>query len=160
MILDQIKNYKAYFRNGVLDKAFEFLKNLKADTPDGKCQIDGANIYAIVSSYDPKPFESCGLEAHRKYIDIQCVVSGSEMIGWAPTKLLASKTPYSKEKDVEFFVVPDEHLQKVELSQGLFVFLLPDDAHMPGIRIDAKKGHVKKAVVKIKYDFWNKAFHS
>jgi len=158
MIVDRIENAGLYFRNGALDKAFDFIKSLKPDVAEGKYQIDGANIYAMVSSYDAKPFESCIMEAHRKYIDIQCVLSGSELLGWASIKDLAIKTPYNSDNDAEFYVVPDSHMPKIELSAGLFVFLLPEDAHMPGIRIENKNAKVKKTVIKVKYDYWNKSF--
>jgi hypothetical protein len=76
----------SYFKNrGKWDKAFNFLKS--NDLPGleiKRYDIDGDNLFAPVSEYMTKNEEDAKYEAHQKYIDIQYVVSGKELIGVAP----------------------------------------------------------------------------
>ena len=52
-------------------KAFEFLRRPDlADLPDGRHEIDGDEIFAMISSPALKPFGTGKVESHRKYIDI------------------------------------------------------------------------------------------
>ena len=54
-----------------------------AALPLGKTPIDGENIYINFSEYETKPGEKVVLESHRKYIDIQVMVEGEELMGYA-----------------------------------------------------------------------------
>ncbi|MCK7521454.1 MAG: YhcH/YjgK/YiaL family protein [Ignavibacteriales bacterium] len=68
--------------------------------------IDGDKLYSPVSEYMTKNEEDAKYEAHRKYIDIQYVASGKELIGVAPVSQMGEiLTPYDETKDVEFMKV-------------------------------------------------------
>jgi YhcH/YjgK/YiaL family protein len=153
---DQSINKKAfavsYFKNKERwDKAFNFLKS--NDLPSlelKKHVIDGENLFVNVSEYNTKEAADGKFEAHRKYIDLQYVITGSEMIGVAP---LASKDtitqPYDEKKDVEFLKFSNETFYQATPA-NFFVFF-PDDGHMPSIKTDSI-APVKKLVVKLKID--------
>ncbi len=130
-------------------KAFGFLKNNELRSMELKrYDIDGDNVYATVSEYITKSPGDTHYEAHRKYIDIQYVVSGKERIGIAPLSTKqAVIQPYDPVKDIEFMSVSGgrEHLA----IPGRFFILFPGDAHMPGL-MDGSKDTVRKVVVKIK----------
>src|SRR5574340_275000 len=85
MIIDHLKNAALYY--GMSEKfaaAFNYLKNSDlSNINPGKYEIDGSNIYALVQRYMTKPRENGFWEAHRRYIDIQYVVKGVELIGYA-----------------------------------------------------------------------------
>ena len=68
-----------------MQKALEFLREIQDKViPDGNVEIDGTNVYAIVQSYISKPDAATPkFEAHLKYIDIQYMISGKELMGWA-----------------------------------------------------------------------------
>ena len=67
-----------------LAKGIDFLLNFDTTQPDGKYEVDGENIYALVSTGHTKPAEKPVYEAHRKYIDLQYIVKGEEDTGFVP----------------------------------------------------------------------------
>ena len=83
MLISSIKNYKNILKTfPKLDIVFDFLlNNISNKTPDGRYCIT-KNIYAIVSISAPKPKKEQFLEAHKKYIDLQYVISNTDNIGW------------------------------------------------------------------------------
>jgi YhcH/YjgK/YiaL family protein len=117
--------------------------------PDGKYEIDRSNIFYIVQRYDTKPFAEGKLETHKKYIDIQFIVTGEEILGYTPfdTDNLQIIKPYDASKDICFYQKPEE-LSAVKLSQNMFCLLYPQAAHMPG-KYFAASSNVLKVVVKI-----------
>jgi len=79
-----------------MQRALDFLQQVRgADLPDGRVEIDGDSVFALVQSYptvaasDPVLFE-----AHRKYIDVQYVAAGQEVIAWASTDHLTVTADY------------------------------------------------------------------
>lgn len=149
MILDKIENMSHYITSPAWMQAMTFLQNLKADIADGEYEIDGSEIFARVMTYSTKKIEDAYPEAHRKYIDIQAVLSGEEMVAWYPLKDLQERVEYDAESDVVFYdrqtVMPSSSI----LSEGLFMAFFPEDAHMPSISSGQRACTVKKVVIKI-----------
>ncbi|MBI1810925.1 MAG: YhcH/YjgK/YiaL family protein [Nitrospirae bacterium] len=150
MIADRIENKWIYFNEGTrLYEGFRFITEVfNQDTPDGKYEINGSEIYAMVQSYTTDLPENKKLESHRRYIDIQYIVSGKEAIGWLPTEGLKVMTPYSEENDVIFYHSA-EGMSQLVLTPGMFAVFYPSDAHRPGCFLD-KAEQVRKIVVKVK----------
>jgi len=148
MIVDKLKNINLYLNmNKGFEKVFEFIeKFLELNLPDGQYELDGKNVYAMVQSYDTVPEYEKQWEAHKKYIDIQYVVSGTESIYWSNIDKLHQSTIYDMEKDI-YFLNGEEGTQ-VKVEQGCFVILMPEDAHKPGC-LYKTAGGVKKIVVKV-----------
>lgn len=131
------------------EQAFQFLGRPDlAALPDGRAAIDGDNVYAEVQSYATKPQSAAKYEAHRRYIDVQFVVSGEEFIGCAPIEKLNLTTPYHQEHDYLLGDVAAGDATLVRLQAGQFAVLYPSDAHAPRLAIDAPT-QVKKIVVKV-----------
>ena len=88
MIVDKTDNLKQYTHLGSkFQKAFTFITDPELMLLDnGKYEIDGDNVYALVSEYKTKNEIDGKFEAHKKYIDIQFVAKGTELIGYAPFK--------------------------------------------------------------------------
>jgi YhcH/YjgK/YiaL family protein len=148
MIIDKIENSKLY--EGIsqrIKEAFEYIRNtdLKNIKP-GKYEIDGENIFALISEYKTKAESEGKLEAHRKYIDVQYVISGEELMGYAPLGDQIILEPYKEESDISFFK-GEKSLTKV--SSGMFAIFFPEDVHMPGISTE-KVSDVKKLVIKVR----------
>ncbi len=142
----------SYFKNKERwDKAFLFLKSNNLQGLELKrYDIDDDKVYAPVSEYLTKNEPDARFEAHRKYIDIQYVVSGTEIIGFAP---VSQKTevlePYDSTKDIEFLVVGNgENL--IATPDRFFIFF-PEDAHRPGVKYQ-ENSPVRKVVVKVKIE--------
>ena len=149
MIVDRIENSNAYPLGKAWQTAFEFLSALKPDVEDKKYHIQGTDIFAMVSSYKTRLAGVAQFEAHRKYVDIQTVLSGSEEIGWLPVGGLLTKQPYNASKDIEFYHHPDVNYTRINVSPGTFVVLFPRDAHQPSLMVGNTPESVKKVVIKI-----------
>ncbi|MCB2156599.1 YhcH/YjgK/YiaL family protein [bacterium] len=149
MIFDVMENGPKYVPAGSrLARAFEFLLNeLDPNAPDGRIDVVGDEVFALVQSYPPKPEADCRFEAHRKYIDIQVVLGGAEAMGWAPAEGLKVETPYDAETDVGFFQKPEAYTLLNGLPQ-MFALFYPHDAHMPQVRIPQSE-IVRKVVMKV-----------
>jgi YhcH/YjgK/YiaL family protein len=147
MIVDHIRNAQAYAKLG--ERVAAGLKYLTetnfAGMPNGKVEIRGKEIYAIVNQYETKPQDQGKWEAHRRYIDIQYVVGGCEKVGFGDVADMKIAQDYNAEKDCAFYSGKGDF---VSLSPGLFAIFLPHDAHMPGVTHGAPS-KVTKVVVKV-----------
>jgi len=140
----------SYFKNKERwDKAFLFLKNSDLKTLEIKRHdIDSDNLYAPISEYLTKNEEDARFEAHKKYIDIQYVISGTEQMSVAPLSSLAEVlTPYDETKDVGFMTVSNaSHFTAT--PENFFIFF-PSDIHRPSVKV-GENSQVRKVVVKVK----------
>lgn len=149
MILDTLANHAQY--SGIsprFARAFAFLQQITADAAIGRHEIDGEEIYAFVQKHATKPIAEKQLEAHRKYIDIQYMVQGREIIMWAPLADLKECTmPFDPVVDAALFKgIPE--MVPVQVSPGQFALLFPEDGHAPSCAWDAP-AEVLKVVVKV-----------
>ena len=146
MLIDNLQNADRYSPlHPDFIGAFAFLRRVDVDRlPNGRHEIDGDRIYAIVSRDQGRGREQSLLEAHRRYIDIQFVVSGEECIGWLPlSDCKRVSSPYNADKDLEFFF--DRPATWLVVSPGNFAVFYPEDAHAPL----AAQGPIHKVVVKV-----------
>jgi YhcH/YjgK/YiaL family protein len=142
----------AYFKNKERwDKAFGFLKSSDFSKLEIKrYDINGDNLYATVSEYLSKNIENAKFEAHQKYIDIQYVISGSEMMGVAPMSMKKDVlAPYDATKDIEFMTVTQNSEYKA--TPDRFFIFFPSDIHRPSVKVD-ENSQVRKVVIKVKID--------
>ena len=148
MIADKLSNWRRYEALAHLKPAFEFLEGqTEVCLGSGRIEIDGDRLFALVQAYTPGPVAEGRFETHRRYADIQFVSRGREMIGCAPADQLEVESPYDPEKDVAFYALPKTFSQ-LALSDGCFAVFYPEDAHMPGRRLDSDD-QVCKIVVKV-----------
>lgn len=148
MILDKLENAALYSYISLnLKKGFEFLKNTDLSTLEpGRYEIEGNDVFALVSEYDSKKHEDCRLEAHHTYTDIQYLVSGKELIGFVTLKNQAVLTEFNAEKDIVFYTGESTPLT---LESGMFAVFFPQDVHRPCMQADGPE-KVKKVVVKVR----------
>lgn len=130
------------------DEAFAFLKNNDlAKLAPGKYTIDGDNVYAFVTDDPTKDYEVSKWESHKKYIDLQYVISGEEKIGVAPVADVKLTEPYDAEKDIAHYSGPGK---LYDAKPGTFFIFFPGTAHRPNITTGGNKTD-KKIVIKISY---------
>lgn len=151
MIYGQLNNFeqeKVAF-SPALQKGLLYLKNTDLSTLSvGRHDIDGDNIFALVSEYVTEPKKDRKPEAHQRYIDIQYLASGEEMIGCS---LLSSECEVLQDelelKDLIFY---NEVKQEVDmlLKPGVYAVLFPNDVHRPCCMLNSA-ARVKKVVIKI-----------
>ncbi|MGB7582017.1 MAG: YhcH/YjgK/YiaL family protein [Sedimentisphaerales bacterium] len=149
MILDTIDNTRLYIGlHAGFARAFEILTDKTlSQKQDGKYAVDGEKIHYTTQHYTTKPLNEGNLEAHRKYIDIQFLLEGVELLGYSPLKGLTTAEVYNPQKDIAFFNTPKE-ITKVKLEPGLFCILFPNDTHLPCRQL-ASPADVRKVVIKI-----------
>jgi len=147
MIIDHIKNASQYY--GVQERVAAGLRWLQsqdlAKLAPGRYELDGSNLFVAVSEYETKTKDKTKWEAHKKYYDIQYIISGRELIGYAyigDCKLGA----YDEAKDFQEILAVAGAFP--ELGPGMFMILAPQDVHAPGIAPGAPQP-AKKAIVKV-----------
>jgi len=148
MIIDTLKNAALYHSLGPkFVKAFEYLQQTDfSKVEKGKYEIDGTAIIAIVNEYDTISTEGEQMESHKKYIDVQYIVSGEELIGHDFLKNQTPSKAYDDTADFMLFGETPAFFSKLE--QGMFAIFFPTDLHMPNIRVKDPVA-VKKVVMKI-----------
>jgi len=92
MIIDKLENVLKY-ESIIPNDAIEFLRNLSPDLKTGRYELNYSN-YVNVDEYIPKSYEDCFFEAHKKYIDIQMVLSGEENLEYTMADELKLKESY------------------------------------------------------------------
>ncbi|MHC4855735.1 MAG: NanQ anomerase/TabA/YiaL family protein [Planctomycetota bacterium] len=149
MILDQLDNALLY--GGLGERIAIGLALLNEDrvrnAAPGKHEVDGEALFYNVDEYETQPIEDGRFEIHRKYLDIQHLVSGSECIGVAPLEGLTEESPYAVDKDIAFYQSAPE-MSKLILKPGMFAIFWPNEPHMPCRSINNPE-KVKKIVVKV-----------
>ena len=152
MIVDVLANAERYHSlHPRLAAAFDYLAAFDPATPDGKYPIDGDAVYAQVQSYATKPAAEKKWESHRRYLDVQYLVSGRERMTVAPLGALAGATSYNDTKDVINYTGPTGAASSLYVEGGQFAIFFPQDGHQPGVEADTSAGNeaVRKVVVKV-----------
>lgn len=129
--------------------AFAYLRAFDPETPDGKVILDRDQLFALPQRYDTSPAATRRFEAHRRYIDIQFILTGEEVIEHAPIEWLPEVTePYSNDRDVMFFRDPAA-CSRTLLRAGDFAIYFPADGHKPCCQAGHQPAAVRKVVIKI-----------
>ena len=110
-----------------LDRALDLLQDDKfiASVGAEKVFIEGDALYAFRNEYTTVPFEETFFEAHKKYLDIQMIVSGQEMTAIADPATLGE--PFKEKSDFKGYHGDPE--QCVTLRPDNFIVVFPGDAH-------------------------------
>ncbi|MCE9679946.1 YhcH/YjgK/YiaL family protein [Shewanella sp. AS1] len=152
MIIDTLDNIALYTH--LSPRIAAALKHL-ADTDFSKLEVgsyelDGKDLFVIVNDYQTKPKENQPFEVHRRYIDVQFVVSGEEEFGYLPLKDQLPSKPYHDKHDyAEFDYEPNQaDAAFIPLKAGMFALFFPQDIHMPGT--GSTPTQVRKVVIKVK----------
>ncbi len=148
MIIDTIDNITILRSlSARFDQAVDWILNTDyAALEPGRHEIDGQNLYVNVQQ-NATICDGGRWEAHRKYADIQIVVSGCECMGYTAVRGLVTNQPYDGTKDIEFFAGDAANLCLV--NSGMFAVFFPQDAHMPNIAVNNQSEVDKKLIVKV-----------
>lgn len=146
MVLDNLTNFYLY---SPLHKSFdlisEFFKHKNVnDLAPGIYELSD-NSFVMINTYMTKDVSECFIECHKKFIDVQVILSGCEKIGII-NKQECSENSYDEEKDFQKLVGEVDY---ITLKEGYFAIFFPHDGHMPQVKINHNPGEVKKAVFKI-----------
>lgn len=142
ILTDKIKAGLTYLIG--LDNNFLF------DKPAGyveKVEICGKEVFAIHQVNSTKPASLARFEAHRKYIDLQYIWQGEEIIAITSSDNLTAIIPYDEQKDIIFYKYFRSSF--LVMKPLMLAILYPSDVHAPGIAFK-KQQLIKKTVVKVK----------
>ncbi|WP_346353686.1 YhcH/YjgK/YiaL family protein [Azotosporobacter soli] len=119
-----------------------------AALPLGKHLIQGEDIFVSVSEYETEPWKDKRPEAHQRYLDIQCLGRGVEIIGWRPAgDDLVVEEDRLAEADLLFFRPPTGE-SEILLESDRYGIFWPGEVHRPGCAL-TEPLKVKKIVVKV-----------
>ena len=114
----------------------------------GRYEIEGETIFALVQDYETYPKAERRSEAHARFVDIQFIVAGVEMIGYGPTGSgIEVEEDLLEEKDVLFYKSVENEMDLV-LASGSYAIFFPGEVHRPGCAFP-KSRSVKKVVIKV-----------
>ena len=106
-------------------------------------QLSGGNRFFVTAGTTKTPDVA---EAHRKYLDIQYIVKGKEVMGWADLAACTPTDSFSEENDIGFYT---GDFNFITINEGICYVVFPEDVHMPGRHLDVPNDFVK-IVVKLK----------
>ncbi len=145
MIKDNIKFAGQYFGcNRDFEEVFKVLKTLGPDTSSGRIEIN-ENAWINVNKNPVEQGENFVFEAHRDFIDIHYIISGEEEIVCNLCDDLKVTKEYNKDED---YMLLDGKGDVLNLKNGDFAVVFPQDAHAPAAKI--KSENHSRAVAKIR----------
>ena len=123
MVLDRIENLDADLPAlPALARVREYLAAFGGHTPpDGGAEL-GSGVRVNVA--ENALAQTGRYEAHRRFIDLQLVLEGSEAMEWAPLDEL-SGGGYDEARDIEFFEGEPAGGAALGLTAGMFANLRP-----------------------------------
>ncbi|MFT4802417.1 MAG: biofilm protein TabA [Flavobacteriaceae bacterium] len=148
MVVDTLKNIEIY--KGLSPDIYaglKFLAKAKSDIELGVYPINN-NVIAIVSSYETVDLFERGYESHKHVIDIQYPIIGLERVKWSPIESMNVNIAYDKLKDRTFFKDPSIQGTHVDIGNGIFAIMFPEDGHGPQHKV-GKKEVIKKITIKV-----------
>ena len=142
MIFDDFKNFDLY---DIDETVKNFILNIDPNISTGR-HIISDKAYINIDEYKTRDDSEIKLEAHRKYIDIQYVITGNECMGYGIYENFKNTEKYNEDKDVEF--LEGKQYNYINVKEGEFVIFYPNDVHAPMLSVQ-KSENIKKAIVKI-----------
>lgn len=112
-----------------LENALAKVEELKKEgLPTGRHEFEGGFLF--VQRGQTKPVAEGLYETHSKYIDVQCMMEGSEQALYLPASTLREDKPYDTEGDIAFYTAtwPGTVLR---VTSGMCYIAFPEDGHMP-----------------------------
>ncbi len=149
MVIDQLEHLEQYASlHPRFPAAFAFLRKLlQENAPDGRHVLAGTDIpeeiFVNLGTGDATPQESARAESHKKYIDVQVVLTGEELM-YVPARTPAV-TEENAERDYLLYApVPLSDCTRLNVPAGSFAIFFTNELHAPEPR------PVRKAIVKVK----------
>jgi YhcH/YjgK/YiaL family protein len=107
----------------------------------------GGGIFALEQSYNTKARHEGKWESHLKFIDVQVIVSGEEIMELNDISALSVSENLTPAKDLIFYKEYDNG-SPIRLKAGEAAILFPPDGHKPGVKVK-NPVQVHKIVVKV-----------
>lgn len=147
MIYDKLDNI-GYYRgvSAWFDIAANFLENTDLnDLPLGRTEVFEDKVFVNVMEAVAKDEDEVEYEVHKKYMDIQIDLEGTEMI-------LIGDTPTGEsrafDEEIDFGTVVCGKAASLVMGPGRFVLCMGQEPHKPGVAV-LEERRLKKCVVKV-----------
>jgi len=113
---------------------------------DGKIQPQGAAWFCNISVANTAPEETRHTEFHRRYLDIQILLEGEEIIHFSCAD---ARQQQAEERKPDLFIVAQPQLpHSLHLRPGDFAIFYPGEAHQALCAV-GEPATIRKAVFKI-----------
>ncbi|EMF1933597.1 TPA: YhcH/YjgK/YiaL family protein [Klebsiella quasipneumoniae] len=147
MIIGNIHHLQPWLPAALREAIEHVIAHVSEATPLGKHDIDGNNLFYLISEDTTEPQAARRAEYHARYLDIQIVLRGSEGMTFSTLPAGEPQTDWLAEKDIAFLAEGAQE-QTVILNEGDFVVFYPGEVHKPLCAVGAP-AKVRKAVVKM-----------
>ncbi|MTI17257.1 DUF386 domain-containing protein [Rhodobacteraceae bacterium RKSG542] len=127
-------------------------KDFLAMKPEaGRHELVGDKLFILVMETEVQPLEQRRPELHEKYLDVQILLEGEEILGYGhmPTGPLTEDK--LAEKDVAFTAMI-ENEKFIRMAPRDFAVFYPAELHRPQVSPSGETAPVRKAVLKIHRD--------
>jgi YhcH/YjgK/YiaL family protein len=133
-----------------VQRGIEYIRSTDfTSLPDGKYEIEGDSMFALLQSPTTRAAELQRPESHRVHTDIQFLLEGRERIGVArASERLRIADDQLAERDYALYDEVEGESDLL-LEPGMFAVFFPTDIHRPCCSADGTEAKVRKVVVKI-----------
>lgn len=152
MIFDELLNWQLYFKNDIFKEIFEKLKLIDLETKNG-IHFKTSFYYFKVMSYDTQINPSI-IENHKKEVDIQILLSGTEKVKLYSINQVTSTRDYNIDDDCEFYRPIHKHHSEITLQPGYMGVFFSQDIHAPLFVGNKEIETIKKVVIKVNEKFF------
>lgn len=152
-IFGKLENLKQQIKDENFQTAFDYLSNIQNesfDIKDGECIKEMINdeMFVLKQAYITKNREDCFFESHKKYIDIQYMLKGDEIMDVCNIEDLEIIKDYDDKTDFIKYKGKQENISSLLIKENELAIFYPQDAHQPCIKTNENK-LIYKAVIKI-----------
>lgn len=152
-IFGKLENLKQQITDKNFQTAFDYLSNIQNesfDIKDGECIKEMINdeMFVLKQAYITKNREDCFFESHKKYIDIQYMLKGEEIMDVCNLEDLEILKDYDDKTDFIKYKGKEKNISSLLIKENELAIFYPQDAHQPCIKTNQNK-LIYKAVIKI-----------
>lgn len=151
--IDVATFYEQYHKNQAQwQTLFEWLRTTDLlAIAAGRHPIPNSTLVASVEDSENGPLEKRSTESHRKKIDFQLVVKGTEGFALLDHESSTVSKPYDEKKDVMRYDYVKDKTNFFDVKAGRFVIFFPTDWHIAKLMTKKKDQHIRVIVVKMDY---------
>ena len=154
MIHDRIENMHLYLNEDLILKLNNAMEGIRQNQNEGNYALRNDDLYFKFLNYKTRG-SNWTIESHKKYVDIQFVLSGIEIIRVYDTDNLFIMEEYNSETDNIFYNTKhDLPVSELRLIPGYFCVFFPDDIHQTQIADSNGSQHITKLVFKVHEKFF------
>lgn len=152
-VFGKLSDIKHQINDGDFIIAFNYLENMNHnifDLKEGECikEMITDDIFVLKQAYKTKERNECFFESHKKYIDIQYMVKGNEIMDVTHIDNLEIIKNYDEKTDFIKYENKCDDISSLLIGENELAIFYPTDAHQPCIKVDDSK-LIYKAVIKI-----------